>query len=174
MASRVTRRSILKASGLAMAPQVATAQTRAGRKFRALVRYRTGASVQELRLLPIQPREVVIRTEGSGVCYTIVGQVLSTNNATRAQIPNHSAMGVVEEVGALVKRVQPGDRVIIPGTPQCGQCYHCLQGRADWCQFLSTSPPHAMAEMADGTQVFEGGAPSAISAIACGGLVERN
>ncbi len=119
--------------------------------------------MQELRLLPIQPREVLIRTQATGVCYTIVSQVLSTTNVTRAQIPNHSAMGIVEEVGAMVKRVQPGDRVVIPGTPQCGQCYQCLQGRADWCQFLSTNPPHPMAEMADGTPVFEGGAIGGLS-----------
>jgi S-(hydroxymethyl)glutathione dehydrogenase/alcohol dehydrogenase len=171
MARKLSRRKLLKASGLALAPQAASAQTSpgptrsttAGRKFRALVRYRDTASIQELRLLPIQPREVVIRTQASGVCYTIVSQVLSTSNVTRAQIPNHSAMGVVEEVGPLVKRVQPGDRVVIPGTPQCGQCYQCLQGRADWCQFLSTNPPHAMAEMADGTPVFEGGALGGLS-----------
>ena len=167
MKKKLSRRNMLKASGLALAPQAVTAQTRgaAGRKFRALVRFGVTASVQELKLLPIQPREVVIRTQASGVCYTIVGQVLSTNNVTRAQIPNHSAMGVVEEIGPLVKRVQVGDRVIIPGTPQCGQCYHCLQGRADWCQFLSTNPPHAMAEMADGTQVFESGALGGLSEI---------
>ena len=167
MKKMLSRRNMLKASGLALAPQAVTAQTRgaAGRKFRALVRFGVTAAVQELKLLPIQPREVVIRTQASGVCYTIVGQVLSTNNVTRAQIPNHSAMGVVEEIGPLVKRVQVGDRVIIPGTPQCGQCYHCLQGRADWCQFLSTNPPHAMAEMADGTQVFESGALGGLSEI---------
>lgn len=106
---------------------------------------------------------MLLRTQASGVCYTIVGQVLSASNAARATIPNHSGMGVVEEVGALVKRVQPGDRVIIPGTPQCGQCYQCLQGRSDWCQFLSTNPPHPMAEMADGTPVFAGGAIGGLS-----------
>jgi S-(hydroxymethyl)glutathione dehydrogenase/alcohol dehydrogenase len=169
-AQKLSRRSALRKGAAlgtaALAPQVATAQARpanAGRKFRAFVRYQTGVSIQELRLLPIQPREVLLRTEASGVCYTIVGQVLSTNNAARATIPNHSGMGVVEEVGPLVKRVQPGDRVIIPGTPQCGQCYHCLQGRSDWCQFLSTNPPHPMAEMADGTPVFAGGAIGGLS-----------
>ena len=170
--SSVSRRSLLKraaaAGSVAFAPQVATAQaqrgpnvvtgTNAGRRFRAFVRFGAGATVEELKLLPIQPREVVVRTEASAVCYTIVGGAISTNNATRASIPNHSGMGVVEEIGPLVKRVQVGDRVIVPGTPQCGQCYHCLQGRSDWCQFLSTNPPHAMAEMANGTQVFESGA----------------
>ena len=78
-----TRRSVLKrgaaaAGGVALQAGRAAAQQRgssAGRKFRALVRYRTGVSVEELKLLPIQPREVVIRTQASAVCYTIVGQV---------------------------------------------------------------------------------------------------
>jgi S-(hydroxymethyl)glutathione dehydrogenase/alcohol dehydrogenase len=163
--ARLSRRNLLKtaAGGIALAPQVSTAQSSAGRKFRALVRYGTGASVQELKLLPIQPRDVVIRTQASALCYTIVGQTLSTANVQRPSIPNHSGMGVVEEIGSLVKRVQPGDRVIIPGTPQCGQCYHCLQGRSDWCQFLATNPARPMAEMADGTQVFEGAALGGLS-----------
>jgi S-(hydroxymethyl)glutathione dehydrogenase / alcohol dehydrogenase len=170
----LSRRNILKtgavaaASGIALAPQIGTAQTpartaNAGRKFRAFVRYGTGAAVQELKLLPIQPREVLIRTQASAVCYTIVGGLLSTRNANRASIPNHSGMGIVEEVGPMVKRVQFGDRVIIPGTPQCGQCYQCLQGRSDWCQFLATNPAHPVAEMADGTPVFEDGALGGLS-----------
>lgn len=161
-----TRRSLLRkaaATGAALQVNRASAQQPTRRNFRAFVRYRNGASVEELTLLPIQPREVVVRTQASAVCYTIVSQVLSTNNAARPSIPNHSGMGIVEEVGPLVKRVQVGDRVIVPGTPQCGQCYHCLQGRADWCQFLSTAPAHPMAEMPDGTPVFEGGALGGLS-----------
>src|SRR6202167_5026340 len=126
----ISRRNILKAAGIASQVRAASAQKRT---FRALVRYGTGATVRELSLLPIQPREAIIRTQASGVCYKIVAGVLSNPNATRASIPNHSGMGLVEEVGPLVKRVQPGDRVIVPGTPQCGQCYECITGRPDWC-----------------------------------------
>lgn len=166
----ISRRTVLKqgaatllAGGAATAAQVNTTSTSAGKRFRAFVRYGTGASVQELRLLPIQPRDVLIRTQASTVCYTIVGGVLSTNNAQRASVPNHSGMGVVEEAGPMVKRVQPGDRVVIPGTPQCGVCYHCLNGRADWCQFLSTTPARPFAEMQDGTPVFESAALGGLS-----------
>src|SRR3984885_7010573 len=91
---QVSRRNILKtgavaAGGMGLAPQISTAQTpartaNAGRKFRAFVRYGTGASVQELKLLPIQPREVLIRTQASAVCYTIVGGLLATRNVNRA------------------------------------------------------------------------------------------
>jgi len=158
--------AMLGAAGLGRA-EAATPlrQTSAGREFRALVRYGTGARVENLRLRAIQPREVVVRTEASAACYTIVRQVLGTNNVNQASIPNHSGVGIVEEVGSMVKRVQVGDRVVVPGTPQCGQCYHCLQGRSDWCQFLSTAPAHPVAEMLDGTDVFEAGAIGGLSEI---------
>ncbi len=163
----ISRRKMLTsgavaAGSAAFVPQVVTGQapaqltgTNAGRRFKAFVRHGTGASVEELRLHPIQPREVLVRTQASAVCYTIVGGALSTANAAQASIPNHSGMGIVEEVGPLVKRVQKGDRVVVPGTPQCGVCYQCLHGRADWCQFLDTAPAHPLAEMSDGTQVVE-------------------
>lgn len=171
--SRVSRRRILKSGAAALggaatllgggsAAGAEAAQVpgprpgeTAARRFRAFVRHGSGASVEELRMLPIQPREVIVRTEASGVCYTITGGVMATTQAQRASIPNHSGMGVVEEVGPLVKRVQPGDRVIVPGTPQCGQCFQCLQGRADHCRFL-TVDQHPIARMADGTDVFAG------------------
>jgi len=150
------------AGGVAFVPQVVTGQapaqvtgTQTGRRFKAFVRRGTGASVEELKLLPIQPREVLIRTQASGVCYTIVGGALATTAVQQASIPNHSGMGVVEAIGPLVKRVQIGDRVVIPGTPQCGVCYQCLHGRADWCQFLDTAPAHPIAEMSDGTKISE-------------------
>lgn len=173
----ISRRKIIQrgataaAGGFALAPQVATGQApaqltgaQAGRRFRAFVRHGTGTSVEELRMREIEDGEVVIRTEASAVCYTITGQVLRTNPVRGASIPNHSGMGVVEAIGRLVKRVQPGDRCIIPGTPQCGQCYQCLQGRSDWCQFLATSN-HPIAEMSDGTPVSEGGMLGGLSEI---------
>jgi S-(hydroxymethyl)glutathione dehydrogenase/alcohol dehydrogenase len=157
-----TKGAAAAAGSLAFVPQALKGQapaqltgTNAGRRFKAFVRHGTGASVEELQLHAIQPREVLVRTQASAVCYTIVGGALSTANAAQASIPNHSGMGVVEEVGPLVKRVQKGDRVVVPGTPQCGVCYQCLHGRADWCQFLDTGPAHPLAEMSDGTQIFE-------------------
>jgi S-(hydroxymethyl)glutathione dehydrogenase/alcohol dehydrogenase len=137
--------------------------TTAGQSFRAFVRYRDGVSVEQLRLLPIQPREVVIRSEASMACYSITPFALRTTNYARPTIMNHSGTGVVVEVGPMVRRVQPGDRVIVAGTPQCGQCYQCLQGRADHCQWLSGADVHPVAEMADGTGVVQMSAIGGIS-----------
>ncbi len=165
----VSRRKLLRsgaaaaaAGGFALAPQVAhRAGSRTGNRarrpdvrFRAFLRYGTGTSVEDLKLNQPGDRDVVVRTEASGVCYTITAGVLSTNNVRRPSVPNHSGMGTVEWVGPMVKRCQVGDRVIVPGTPQCGQCYQCLNGRSDWCQFLTTDS-RPLAQMADGTEVFD-------------------
>jgi S-(hydroxymethyl)glutathione dehydrogenase/alcohol dehydrogenase len=76
----LTRGAAAAAGSMALVPQAVTGQapaqlkaTNAGRRFKAFVRHGTGASVEELRLHPIQPREVLVRTQASAVCYTIVG-----------------------------------------------------------------------------------------------------
>jgi S-(hydroxymethyl)glutathione dehydrogenase/alcohol dehydrogenase len=143
----------------AQAPAITTgAQT--GRSFRGLVRHDSTLDVQEMRLLPIDPRQVVIRSLAVAPCYTIVRGALATNPIRRAEVPNHCGYGVVEAVGPMVKRVQVGDKVVVAGTSQCGQCYQCLHGRPDYCQFTFFSnapgveafPPFA--QFRDGTPVY--------------------
>ena len=41
--------------------------------------------------------------------------------------------GVVEEVGAGVTLVKPGDRVILSWVPSCGHCSYCTQGYGNLC-----------------------------------------
>lgn len=127
----------------------------AGMPFRALVRRGTGIAVENVRLRPIAPRMVVVRTQAVAPCYTIVRGALGTNEARRASVPNHCGFGVVEAIGSEVNRVRAGDRVVVAGTSQCGVCYQCLHGRPDYCQFTfggDDFPPFA--EMADGTPVY--------------------
>jgi S-(hydroxymethyl)glutathione dehydrogenase/alcohol dehydrogenase len=143
----------------AQAPAIATG-TQTGRTFRGLVRHDATLDVQEMRLLPIDPRQVVIRSLAVAPCYTIVRGALGTNAIRRAEVPNHCGFGVVEAIGPMVKRVQVGDRVVVAGTSQCGQCYQCLHGRPDYCQFafFSNAPgvePFApFAQFRDGTPVY--------------------
>src|SRR5262245_33580187 len=87
------------------APAVATG-TQAGRTFRGLVRHGTTLDVQEMRLRALDPRQVVIRSLAVAPCYTIVRGALATNNISRAEVPNHCGFGVVEWVGADVRRMQ--------------------------------------------------------------------
>jgi S-(hydroxymethyl)glutathione dehydrogenase/alcohol dehydrogenase len=169
--STVSRRGLLKkgmatvAAGASMlAGDAAAGQTTtrpqqtpssSGQRFRAYVRFGTGASVRELRLLPISPRQVVLRSEAAQICYTTTAQGLGSTNVSDAFIPGHGGVGTVIEIGAKVNRVAVGDRVVIAGTRQCGACYSCLRGRSDHCLLTNGGgdPNAPVAEMQDGTKV---------------------
>ena len=159
----------------AQAPSVVTARTFRGWISRGRGTNRT--SLHDLRLRPIAGRQVLVRTEATNLCYSNVGAVLGmqlppvatagTPTAIglgaaggandMALIQGHGGIGIVEAVGPEVRRVQPGDRVCVSGTPQCGACYHCLRGRADVCQLLGRNLPADLvpiADMRDGTPVY--------------------
>jgi S-(hydroxymethyl)glutathione dehydrogenase/alcohol dehydrogenase len=141
-------------AGGGQAPALATG-TQTGRSFRAFVRRGTGAGIEPMRLRAIDPRQVVVRSLATAPCYTSVRGALATTSTARATIPNHAGFGVVEAIGAQVRRVQVGDRVIVAGTSQCGQCYQCLQGRPDYCQYTFGGDVFpAFADLSDGTPVF--------------------
>ena len=127
----------------------------AARTFRAYVALGREASVQTLTLLPIGPRQVVVRTEAAQICYSTTRQGLGAVNVAQAVIPCHGGVGTVIEVGSSVERVEVGQRVIVAGQAQCGTCYNCLRGRADHCLRGNAdgNPNLAIAEMSDGTKV---------------------
>ncbi|PNB52878.1 glutathione-dependent formaldehyde dehydrogenase, partial [Pseudomonas sp. GW456-E7] len=45
----------------------------------------------------------------------------------------HEPMGIVEEVGPGVTQVKKGDRVIIPFTIACGECFFCKNQLESQC-----------------------------------------
>jgi S-(hydroxymethyl)glutathione dehydrogenase/alcohol dehydrogenase len=139
-----------------VAPSIASG-TVAGMPFRAFVRYGREGGVMDLRLRDIKPTQVLVRTRGSCGCYTVTSSVLGTFPQNTPTIPNHSGMGIVEAVGAQVRRVRVGDRVLVSGTPWCGQCHQCLSGTPEWCNYLAPGgvPNDPIADMADGTGVIE-------------------
>jgi S-(hydroxymethyl)glutathione dehydrogenase/alcohol dehydrogenase len=147
----------------AAAQQPGGGQSQAGRRFRAFIRTNDGASVRDVRMLPLRDNMVVVRTEATQCCYTIVNQALGTGpaggagGAVAARILGHGGAGVVEAVGATVTRVRPGDRVLVTNTPNCGECYNCLRGRGDICQMNPSAgePLVPIGELEDGTPVHQ-------------------
>ena len=175
----VSRRTVLGSAAAAggvvgvLSPSAARAQAAsagrdpvAGRPFKGFVTYpgQDGETV-DLRLAPLGPRDVLVRSAASVTTYTMTraafkapyqGQQPGPPANPRYVVPGQGCVGVVEAIGPMVKRFKVGDRAVLCGNPQCGQCYQCLSGRAEWCQVLSEVLP-PVAYMADGAPVFTGG-----------------
>ena len=123
-----------------------------GMQFKALVRYENALTTETLTLLPLHPLHVVIRMQASQTCYSTTGQLNTTNRAQFAAVAGHGGVGVIEEVGRLVKRVKVGDQVMLATTPNCGVCTNCLSGRGDQCNTRLPAIPNAT--MSGNTPVY--------------------
>ena len=52
----------------------------------------------------------------------------------RGDVLGHETMGEVVEVGAENKALKPGDRVVVPFTISCGECFFCKRGFFSGCE----------------------------------------
>ena len=86
-------------------------------------------TIESVELDDLRANEVYVRVEAAGVCHTDANmQVMVPMPA----VVGHEGAGVVEEVGAGVDYVKPGDRVIL-SWPACGVCPNCLTGKRYIC-----------------------------------------
>jgi threonine dehydrogenase-like Zn-dependent dehydrogenase len=82
-----------------------------------------------------QPTDAIVRITSSGICgsdlhlYEFMGAFMDEGD-----ILGHEPMGIVEEVGAEVTHIKPGDRVVIPFNVSCGHCYMCDQKLYSQCE----------------------------------------
>lgn len=87
--------------------------------------------------------DVIVRITSTAICgsdlHLIHGMI---PNLPADYIIGHEPMGVVEEVGPDVTKVKKGDRVIIPFTVACGQCFYCTNNLESQCD---NSNPHGEA-----------------------------
>lgn len=109
----LTRGAAVAAGSIPFIPQVAAGQaptqltgTNVGRRFKAFVRRGTGATVEELRLRAIKPREVLVRSQASAVCYTIVGGALARYTIPMPPFP-------MEAIISYGPSFSPGVRFIV-------------------------------------------------------------
>jgi threonine dehydrogenase-like Zn-dependent dehydrogenase len=81
------------------------------------------------------PTDAIVRITSSGICgsdlhlYEVLGPFIEEGD-----ILGHEPMGIVEEVGAEVTHIKPGDRVVIPFNISCGSCWMCDRKLYSQCE----------------------------------------
>jgi S-(hydroxymethyl)mycothiol dehydrogenase len=80
------------------------------------------------------PSEVLVRLVASGVCHTdLTVKNLHGNGMKFPIVLGHEGAGIVEEVGAGVVGLKPGDPVVIAYRAPCEGCPACLRGDPRHC-----------------------------------------
>ncbi len=77
---------------------------------------------------------VVVRVESTGLCRSDWhGWMGHDPDIVLPHVPGHELAGVIEAVGAEVKKWRPGERVTVPFVGGCGHCPQCLSGNQQVC-----------------------------------------
>ena len=94
--------------------------------------------------------EVLVRLKATGVCHTDAYTLSGRDpEGLFPSVMGHEGAGIVEEIGAGVASVAPGDHVIPLYTPECRQCRFCLSGKTNLCITLRAKQGQGL--MPDGT-----------------------
>ncbi|MGR3780506.1 MAG: alcohol dehydrogenase catalytic domain-containing protein, partial [Albimonas sp.] len=97
------------------------------------------------------PTDAIVRLTSSAICGTDLHFVRGTMPGMKeGLILGHEGVGVVEEVGPMVRNVEVGDRVVIPSTIACGACAYCRAGYYSQCDEANPNGKRA------GTSFFGG------------------
>jgi threonine dehydrogenase-like Zn-dependent dehydrogenase len=93
----------------------------------------------------LNPHDAIIRITTTAICgsdlHLYDGYIPTME---KGDILGHEFMGEVVEVGSAVRNLVKGDRVVVPFTIACGQCFFCKQQL--WSACDNTNPNASMAE----------------------------
>ena len=124
--------------------------------IRAAVVYEKSGSfdIEQLQISDPNDNEVLVRIVGSGVCHTDMAARDQHLPIPLPSVFGHEGAGVVEQVGARVTKVKPGDHVVLTWT-SCGSCSSCKAGKDPYC--LSFLPLNFSGARPDGTTTLRKG-----------------
>jgi threonine dehydrogenase-like Zn-dependent dehydrogenase len=108
-----------------------------------------GKGKMEVETVPdpkiINPRDSIVKITSTCICgsdlHLYDGYIPSVQ---RGDIMGHEFMGIIVETGPAVTNLQVGDRVIVPFTIACGDCFFCKHDMYSLCD--NSNPNAAMAE----------------------------
>jgi threonine dehydrogenase-like Zn-dependent dehydrogenase len=102
-----------------------------------------------------EPTDAIVRMTSTAICgsdlhlYDVLGMYIDPGD-----ILGHEPMGIVEEVGAEVTHIRPGDRVVIPFNISCGHCWMCSRGFYAQCETTQNKEQNKGASLFGYTKLY--------------------
>lgn len=103
----------------------------------------------------VEPTDAIIRVTSAAICgsdlhlYDVFGPFLH-----RGDILGHETMGIVEAIGADVRSLIVGDRVVVPFVIACGHCFMCARGLTTQCETTQGRDRGTGAELYGYTELY--------------------
>lgn len=118
---------------------------------------RQGPSIENLEAQEIRDDEVLVRIVACGVCHTDLSCISGLVPVQRPIVLGHEGSGIVERIGGKVRKVVPGDHVVLSYL-YCGGCPSCRAAKPCYCH--SFYPLNFSGLRADGSSALSAGKQS--------------
>jgi Zn-dependent alcohol dehydrogenase len=108
--------------------------------MKAAVCYEFGTPlvIADLTMRPPRRDEVRVRVRATAICHSDIHDINGDFGGMVPFVGGHETAGHVDEVGADVSSVKPGDAVIVSLLESCGKCSFCKTGRPYFCETKTT------------------------------------
>jgi S-(hydroxymethyl)glutathione dehydrogenase / alcohol dehydrogenase len=113
-------------------------------------------AIEEVDLAAPRAGEVRVRIAACAICHS---DLLAMDGAWGGELPavyGHEAAGVVEEVGAGVGRLGPGEHVVVTLLRSCGHCYFCTTDQSQHCETKLPLDLRSPLSASDGSIIRQG------------------
>jgi S-(hydroxymethyl)glutathione dehydrogenase/alcohol dehydrogenase len=90
--------------------------------------------IEELSIRAPRSDEVKVKVAATAVCHSDLHDMHGDFGGGLPFVGGHETAGWVDQVGADVRMVKPGDPVIVSLLEACGKCLYCVTGRPYFCE----------------------------------------
>lgn len=113
-------------------------------KAAVLHQARAPLAIETVSAAALAPSDVLVRVRAAGLCHTDLEVMDGSLRYPMPIVLGHEAAGVIEEVGASVRKVKKGDHVILSWNPHCGHCFYCDRHLPILCEDYLGKGPQAV------------------------------
>jgi 2-desacetyl-2-hydroxyethyl bacteriochlorophyllide A dehydrogenase len=101
---------------------------------------------EDIEIPKTGPADILVKVMSSGICGSDLHSYRQGVFCRPGWVLGHELSGEVVSVGAKVKDIKKGDRVIpfrrtAGGTEPCGKCFWCQRGEPQYCENVTTRKP---------------------------------